>query len=142
VIAVKSGRTASGSKAVSSHTGSLAGSDAAYDAAFLQAGVLRADSVQELFDWSTAFAYQPLLKGNRIAIVTNAGGPGVMATDALERCGLVLADAPARDRSRPCRRCCRRRPTSTTPWTCWATRRPIATLAHGHRARRIRASTA
>ncbi|HHX44011.1 MAG TPA: CoA-binding protein [Chloroflexi bacterium] len=91
IIAVKSGRTASGSKAVSSHTGSLAGADTAYDAAFNQAGVLRADSVQELFDWSTAFAYQPLLQGNRIALVTNAGGPGVMATDALERCGLVLA---------------------------------------------------
>ena len=92
VIAVKSGRTASGSKAVSSHTGSLAGSDAAYDAAFLQAGVLRADSVQELFDYSTAFAYQPMLKGPRVAIVTNAGGPGVMATDALERNGLRLAE--------------------------------------------------
>ncbi|MGC9359478.1 MAG: acetate--CoA ligase alpha subunit [Anaerolineae bacterium] len=91
VIAVKSGRTASGSKAVSSHTGSLAGSDAAYDAAFSQAGVLRANSVQDLFDWSTAFAYQPLIEGNRVAIVTNAGGPGVMATDALERNGLVLA---------------------------------------------------
>ncbi len=91
VIAVKSGRTASGSKAVSSHTGSLAGSDAAYDAAFSQAGVLRAESVQDLFDFSTAFAYQPALKGNRIALVTNAGGPGVMATDALEKQGLVLA---------------------------------------------------
>jgi acetate---CoA ligase (ADP-forming) len=91
IVAVKSGRTASGSKAVSSHTGSLAGSDAAYDAAFAQSGVLRAESVQELFDYSTAFAYQPLLQGNRIAIVTNAGGPGVMATDALERNRLVLA---------------------------------------------------
>jgi acetyl coenzyme A synthetase (ADP forming)-like protein len=91
IIVVKSGRTASGSKAVSSHTGSLAGSDAAYDAAFKQSGVLRAETVQELFDYSTAFAYQPLLKGNRIALVTNAGGPGVMATDALEREGLVLA---------------------------------------------------
>jgi acetate---CoA ligase (ADP-forming) len=91
IVAVKSGRTASGSKAVSSHTGSLAGSDAAYDAAFNQSGVLRADSVQELFDYSTAFAYQPLLQGNRIALVTNAGGPGVMATDALERNRLVLA---------------------------------------------------
>lgn len=92
IIAVKSGRTASGSKAVASHTGSLAGSDAAYSAAFRQAGVLRAKTVEELFDYSTAFAYQPLLKGNRIAIVTNAGGPGVMATDALESYGLVLAD--------------------------------------------------
>lgn len=91
IIAVKSGRTASGSKAVSSHTGSLAGSDAAYDAAFGQSGVLRAESVQELFDYSIAFGYQPLLRGNRIAIVTNAGGPGVMATDALERNNLVLA---------------------------------------------------
>ena len=92
IIAVKSGRTASGSKAVSSHTGSLAGSDAAYDAAFAQTGVLRADSVQELFDYAIAFAYQPLIQGNRVAFVTNAGGPGVMATDALERNGLVLAD--------------------------------------------------
>ncbi len=91
IIAVKSGRTASGSKAVSSHTGSLAGSDAAYDAAFKQTGVLRAETVQELFDYSIAFSYQPLIKGNRIAFVTNAGGPGVMATDALERNGLVLA---------------------------------------------------
>jgi acetate---CoA ligase (ADP-forming) len=91
IIAVKSGRTASGSRAVSSHTGSLAGSDAAYSAGFEQAGVLRANTVEELFDYSTAFAYQPLLKGNRIAIVTNAGGPGVMATDALEGNGLVLA---------------------------------------------------
>jgi acetyltransferase len=91
MIAVKSGRTASGSKAVSSHTGSLAGSDAAYDAAFTQCGILRAESVQELLDYSIAFAYQPLIKGNRVAIITNAGGPGVMATDALERNRLVLA---------------------------------------------------
>lgn len=91
IIAVKSGRTASGSRAVSSHTGSLAGADAAYSAGFKQAGVIRAETVEELFDFSTAFAYQPLLKGNRIAIVTNAGGPGVMATDALELNGMVLA---------------------------------------------------
>ncbi len=95
VIAVKAGRTASGARAVSSHTGSLAGSDAAYDAAFAQSGVIRAASVQELFDYSTAFAYQPLLQGNRIAIITNAGGPGVMATDALEQNGLVLAQLGA-----------------------------------------------
>jgi len=92
IVAVKSGRTASGSKAVSSHTGSLAGSDAAYDAAFKQAGVLRANTVQELFDYSIAFAYEPMIRGNRIAMITNAGGPGVMATDALERNGLVLAE--------------------------------------------------
>jgi len=90
-IAVKSGRTTAGSRAVSSHTGSLAGSDAAYEAAFRQSGVLRVDSIQDLFDCSLAFAYQPVLKGNRIAVVTNAGGPGIMATDALERSGLRLA---------------------------------------------------
>lgn len=91
VIAVKSGKTAAGSRAVSSHTGSLAGAEQAYDAAFKQTGVLRADSVQHLFDMSIAFAYQPLLKGPNIAIVTNAGGPGIMATDALETSGLHLA---------------------------------------------------
>ena len=66
---------------------------------FCSPACIRADSVQELFDYSTAFAYQPLLKGNRIAIVTNAGGPGVMATDALgASTTCVLADAAARDR--------------------------------------------
>lgn len=91
VIAVKSGNTEAGSRAVSSHTGSLAGSDRAYDAAFRQTGVLRASSIQELFDYAIAFAYQPVLRGNRIAIVTNAGGPAIMATDALESSGLKLA---------------------------------------------------
>ncbi len=84
VVAIKSGVTASGSRAVSSHTGSLAGSEAAYKAAFRQAGVLRATSMEALFDYARAFAYQPLLKGDRIGIVTNAGGPGILATDALE----------------------------------------------------------
>jgi len=91
VIAVKSGSTDAGSRAVSSHTGSLAGSARAYESAFRQSGVLRAESIQHLFDYSLAFAYQPVLRGGRIAIVTNAGGPGVMATDALEREGLSLA---------------------------------------------------
>jgi acetyltransferase len=91
VVALKSGKTAAGSRAVSSHTGSLAGAEQAYDAAFEQTGVLRADSVQHLFDMSLAFAYQPGLKGPNVAIVTNAGGPGIMATDALETSGLHLA---------------------------------------------------
>ncbi len=91
VIAVKSGNTEAGSRAVSSHTGSLAGSNRAYDAAFHQVGLLRAASIQDLFDYAIAFAYQPVLKGNRIAIVTNAGGPAIMATDALENAGLKLA---------------------------------------------------
>lgn len=91
VIAIKSGTTSAGSRAVSSHTGTLAGSERAYEAAFKQAGVLRAGSIGELFDMAVAFARQPLPKGNRIAIVTNAGGPGIMATDAMERLGLKLA---------------------------------------------------
>jgi acetyltransferase len=91
IIAIKSGTTAAGSRAVSSHTGTLAGSEWAYEAAFRQSGVLRADSLQELFDYAIAFARQPLLANDRIAIVTNAGGPGIMATDACERAGLRLA---------------------------------------------------
>ena len=91
IIAIKSGVTQSGARAVSSHTGSLAGSEEAYQAAFRQAGVLRADSLESLFDVALAFAYQPLLRGERIAIVTNAGGPGILATDALERAGLTIA---------------------------------------------------
>jgi acetyltransferase len=90
-VAIKSGVTQSGSRAVSSHTGSLAGSEQAYQAAFQQAGILRAESMQALFDMSLALGYQPPLRGDRIAIVTNAGGPGILATDALERAGLSLA---------------------------------------------------
>jgi acetyltransferase len=96
VVAIKSGVTQSGSRAVSSHTGSLAGSEQAYIAAFRQAGVLRAESMEALFDMALALGYQPPLHGDpsgnsRIAIVTNAGGPGILATDALERHGLALA---------------------------------------------------
>ena len=91
VVAIKSGVTQSGSRAVSSHTGSLAGSEQAYQAAFRQAGILRADSTESLFDMALALGYQPELKGDRIAIITNAGGPGILATDALERAGLTLA---------------------------------------------------
>ena len=91
LIVVKSGTTSAGSRAVSSHTGTLAGSDAAYDTAFKQSGVLRAHSVSELFAYSTAFAYQPLPQGRHVAIITNAGGPGIMATDACEKKGIHLA---------------------------------------------------
>ena len=91
IIAIKSGTTSAGSRAVSSHTGTLAGSERAYEAAFRQSGVIRARSVQDLFDFAIAFARQPLLQNDRIAIVTNAGGPGIMATDACERAGLSLA---------------------------------------------------
>lgn len=92
IVAVKSGITQAGSRAVSSHTGSLAGSEQAYQAAFQQAGVLRADSLQSLFDFARGFGYLPPMQGNRVAIITNAGGPGILATDALERSGLKLAE--------------------------------------------------
>lgn len=91
ILAIKSGRTSQGAAAARSHTGSLAGSDAVYDAIFAQAGILRVDSVEELFDFAVGFSRQPLPKGNRFAIVTNAGGPGIMATDAAIRHGLELA---------------------------------------------------
>ncbi len=91
VVAIKSGVTKSGSRAVSSHTGSLAGSEQAYQAAFQQAGVIRANDMASMFDMALALGYQPLLKNDRIVIVTNAGGPGILATDALERSGMNLA---------------------------------------------------
>lgn len=91
ILAIKSGRTPAGAKAASSHTGALAGSDAAYDALFAQCGVLRVESLEELFDYAGAFARQPLPAGKRVAIVTNAGGLGIMTTDAAVRYGLTLA---------------------------------------------------
>ncbi|MGC8482692.1 MAG: acetate--CoA ligase alpha subunit [Thermodesulfobium sp.] len=91
VIVLKSGTTAAGAKAATSHTGSLAGSDQAYTSAFKQCGVIRASTVEDLFDLAIGFAYQPLLNGSNIAIVTNAGGPGIMASDAIENSGLNIA---------------------------------------------------
>lgn len=92
VVALKVGRFASGQRAAASHTGALAGADHAYSAAFMRAGVLRAETSEEMFDWARALAWCPPLKGKRIAVLTNAGGPGVTAADALEIYGLRLAD--------------------------------------------------
>jgi len=91
ILAVKSGRSQEGARAAASHTGSLAGSDNTYDAIFLQGGIQRVEGVNELFNYAQAFSEQPLPKGNRVAIITNAGGPGIMATDAAIRYGLSLA---------------------------------------------------
>jgi acetate---CoA ligase (ADP-forming) len=96
IIAVKSGRSEAGSRAAAAHTGSLAGSDLAAEAVFAQTGVLRADSIEELFDLAMAFSLQPLPKGNRVAIVSDAGGPAIMCVDELVAQGMRLADlAPA-----------------------------------------------
>jgi len=91
MLAIKSGRSAEGALAAASHTGSLAGSDNAYDAIFHQSGIQRVEGIYELFNYAVAFAKQPVPKGNRIAIVTNAGGPGIMATDAAIRHDLKIA---------------------------------------------------
>jgi acetyl coenzyme A synthetase (ADP forming)-like protein len=92
ILAIKSGRTLEGAKAATSHTGALAGSDEVYDSIFMQSGVLRVETIEELFDYAIAFAQQPLPQSNRIAIVTNAGGAGILATDAAVRHGVQLAE--------------------------------------------------
>jgi acetate---CoA ligase (ADP-forming) len=91
ILILKSGRTSAGAKAASSHTGSLAGADSAYQSAFERTGVIRVNSIEHLFDVAMAFAYQPLPQGDKIAVVTNAGGPGIMMSDALESAGLRMA---------------------------------------------------
>jgi acetyltransferase len=102
VIVLKVGITQAGARAASSHTGSLAGADMAYGAAFKRAGVIRAEHFEELFDYARAFAAQPLPRGNRVVVITNAGGPGIMAADAAETCGLrmVPPSDPIRQRLR------------------------------------------
>ncbi len=92
IVLVKSGRTEAGAKAASSHTGAIAGSERAYEAGLRDAGVLRAESVQELFDYARALSGLPLPETDDVAVVTNAGGPGVMATDAVGDSTLSLAD--------------------------------------------------
>lgn len=91
IVALKVGRYPSGQRAAASHTGALAGQENAFNAAFRRAGVIRADTSEELFDWARALAWCPLPKGRSIAILTSAGGPGVTAADALEMNGMSLA---------------------------------------------------
>jgi acetyltransferase len=101
VLVIKSGRTSAGAQAAASHTGALAGTEAVYDAIFEQAGVIRVDTIDELFDFANAFAFKSksalgkvtrrIPNGNRVAIVTNAGGPGIVATDMTVSSGLQLA---------------------------------------------------
>jgi acetyltransferase len=90
VILLKSGGTAAGARAASSHTGALAGSESAFNAAFKQCGVIRADGINDLFDSAIAFTGGRLPSGNRLLIVTNAGGPGIIAADTSERLGISL----------------------------------------------------
>ena len=92
ILVVKSGRTAAGARAASSHTGAIAGADVTVSAILDQCGVLRADTIEQLFDVARALDACPLPEGNRVAILTNAGGPGIMATDACVNLGLEISD--------------------------------------------------
>ena len=91
IVAVKAGRSSAGARAASSHTGALATSDAIVSDLFRQAGIIRTDTLEELFDVAALLANQPLPEGKRVAVVTNAGGPGILAADACEAHGLELA---------------------------------------------------
>jgi acetyl coenzyme A synthetase (ADP forming)-like protein len=95
VFVVKAGRTAAGARAASSHTAALAGTDLAADVLMQQCGVIRAQTVEELFDYAMAFPRLPLPRGNRVAIVSNAGGPAIILTDACETSGLVVPELTA-----------------------------------------------
>ncbi len=90
-VILKGGRSEKGARAVISHTGALAGSEEAYSAAFKKVGALEATNIEEMFDWARALAWQPLPKGNRIAVLTNAGGAAILAVDAIEKAGLELS---------------------------------------------------
>ncbi|MCL7413212.1 MAG: CoA-binding protein [ANME-2 cluster archaeon] len=92
ILTVKSGRTERGSKAVFSHTGSLAGSDEVYSAAFKQAGIIRVENIDDLFDSALALSVQPAPRGKRVGIVSNGGGASIIASDACERMGLDIPD--------------------------------------------------
>ncbi len=100
IIAVKAGRTKAGARAASSHTGALAGLEVATDALLAQCGVIRAESVEELFDLAMAFGTLPMPTGDAVAIVTNAGGPGIIIADACESRGLRVAELSADTRAR------------------------------------------
>ena len=99
IVAVKAGRSSAGSRAASSHTGALASSDTVVDALFHQAGVIRTERLEELFDVAALLANQPVPRGRRVAILTNAGGPGILAADACEAHGLTLPALSDRTRA-------------------------------------------
>jgi acetyl coenzyme A synthetase (ADP forming)-like protein len=99
IVAVKAGRSSAGARAASSHTGGLATSDTAVDALFRQAGIIRTNTLEELFDVAALFANQPIPRGRRVAILTNAGGPGILAADACEARGLEIVALSQRSRA-------------------------------------------
>ena len=100
IVALKAGRTRAGSRAAGSHTAALAASDAAVDALFHQSGVIRAETIDEMFDIAALLDAQPLPPGPRVAVVTNAGGPGILAVDACEAAGLTVTEFSADTQAR------------------------------------------
>jgi acetyl coenzyme A synthetase (ADP forming)-like protein len=98
IVAVKAGRSTAGARAASSHTGALAATDVIVDALFHQAGVIRTNTLEELFDVAALVARQPIPRGGRVAILTNAGGPGILAADACEANGLQIVPLSERTR--------------------------------------------
>ena len=100
IVAVKAGRSSAGSRAAASHTGALATSDAVVDALFRQAGIIRTERLEELFDVAALLSHQPVPRGTRVAILTNAGGPGILAADACEANGLELTSLSEATRAR------------------------------------------
>lgn len=91
IIILKSGTSEAGALAATSHTGALGGSDIAYEISFANSGIIRVNTMTELFDLASAFSSQPIPQGNRVAVITNAGGPGIITTDAIENAGLNMA---------------------------------------------------
>jgi acyl-CoA synthetase (NDP forming) len=122
ILAVKAGRSASGARAVGTHTGALAGLDVADETLLEQCGVLRVSTIEEMFVYAQALVNQPLPRGNRVAVVTNGGGPGILATDALEHVGMSVAalSAESADKLREVL------PPEATP-ACFLRRRPPPT---------------
>jgi len=91
VLVLKSGRSPEGAKAAMSHTGALMGSDEIYDAVLKQSGAIRVDTMEELFDYATAFSKQPLPTEGELVIVSNAGGPAIISTDSCSKLGIKMA---------------------------------------------------
>jgi succinyl-CoA synthetase alpha subunit len=126
IVVVKSGRTGAGRRAASSHTAALAARDTAVEALVHQAGVIRAGTLEEMFDVAAVMSSQPVPAGRRVAVLTNVGGPGILVADACEAAGLLVPELPTTSRRR-CAPACRQRQPSGTRWTSSPGRAPSST---------------
>ncbi len=142
IIVIKAGRTAAAAKAAASHTGSLAGSDDVLDAAFRRVGVLRVDSITDLFYMAEVLSKQPRAQGPNLTIVTNAGGPGVLATDALIMGGGKLTEISDETHGGAEHLPAAAPGATTTPSTSWAMPAPSATPRRWKWPPRTRTATA